>query len=398
MKTVYFDCFSGISGDMILGALVDAGLDLDVLKSELSKLNLTGYEIKADKVVKKGITGTRVEVTVTGEQKHRHLGDILRIIEESGLKPDIKNISKKIFTNLAAAEAKIHNTDIKKVHFHEVGAVDSIVDIVGTVIGLKELGIENVYASKVHTGSGFVDCQHGRMPVPAPATAELLKEIPVYSLGIESELTTPTGAAVLKSLALDFGAMPAMRISAVGYGAGSKEFEELPNLLRVYLGEVNLDRYENDEVALIETNLDDMNPEFFEYVTERLMAEGALDVYTVPIIMKKSRPGAILNVLCEPGKTDELLPIIFAETTTLGVRLHRVERRKLARKIIKVETKYGMVRVKIGQTLGEGPLIRNITPEYEDCKKIARENNVPLKNVFDEIKRAAANKLTQDNI
>jgi len=398
MKTVYFDCFSGISGDMILGALVDAGLDLDVLKSELSKLNLTGYEIKADKVVKKGITGTKVEVTVTGEQKHRHLGDILKIIEESELKADIKNISKKIFTNLAAAEAKIHNTEINKVHFHEVGAVDSIVDIVGTVIGLKELGIENVYSSKVHIGSGFVDCQHGRMPVPAPATAELLKDVPVYSLGIESELTTPTGAAVLKSLALDFGAMPAMQISGVGYGAGSKEFEELPNLLRVYLGEVDLERYENDEVALIETNLDDMNPEFFEYVTERLMDEGALDVYTVPIIMKKSRPGVVLNVLCEPDKVDELLPIIFAETTTLGVRLHRVARRKLARKIIEVETKYGMIRVKIGQTLGEEPLIRNITPEYEDCKKIARENNIPLKNIFDEIKRAAANKLTQENI
>ncbi|MFZ5981155.1 MAG: nickel pincer cofactor biosynthesis protein LarC [Candidatus Zixiibacteriota bacterium] len=398
MKTLYFDCFSGISGDMILGALVDAGLDIEVLKTELAKLKLTGYEIRADKVVKKGITGTKVEVTVTGEQKHRHLKDILKIIDESELKPDVKNISRKIFTNLAAAEAKVHDTEIDKVHFHEVGAVDSIVDIVGAVIGLKELGVENVYASRVHTGSGFVDCQHGRMPVPAPATTELLRDIPVYSMGVESELTTPTGAAVLKSLALAFGPMPAMKIIGVGYGAGSKEFAELPNLLRVYLGEVNLDRFENDEVALLETNLDDMNPEFFEYVTEKLMAEGALDVFTVPIIMKKSRPGAILNVLCEPDRIEKLLPIIFAETTTLGVRLHRVGRCKLARKIIEVETKYGMVRVKIGQTVGDNPLIRNITPEYEDCKKIAREKNIPLKNVFDEIKRVAVSKLTQENL
>ena len=379
MKTLYFDCFSGISGDMILGALVDAGLDFEVLKAELAKLNLAGYELSAGKVVKKGITGTKVEVSVAAEQKHRHLGDILKIIDDSELKADVKNISKKIFTNLAAAEAKIHNTEINKVHFHEVGAVDSIVDIVGTVIGLKELGVENVYASKVHTGSGFVDCQHGRMPVPAPATAELLKNIPVYSLGVESELTTPTGAAVLKSLALEFGPMPAMKIYTVGYGAGSRELEQLPNLLRVYLGEVNLERFENDEAALVETNLDDMNPEFFEYVTEKLMDEGALDVFTVPIIMKKSRPGVKLTVLAEESKSHSIKEAFFRETSTFGVRFFRVKRDKLSREFWDVETKFGKIRVKIGK---KGGNILQISPEYDDCKRIADQKGISIKEVF----------------
>ena len=395
MKTVYFDCFSGISGDMILGALVDAGLDVSVLEEELAKLNLADFELTVKKVMKKGITGTKVDVEIKGEQTTRHLKDIVELIDKSDLKADVKNISKKIFMNLAAAEAKVHNTEIDKVHFHEIGAVDSIVDIIGTVIGLKELGIETVYASKVHTGSGFTDSQHGRIPVPAPATLELLKEVPVYSLGIESELTTPTGAAVLKSLAAGFGRMPSMKVEAVGYGAGTRDFKELPNLLRVFIGDVRLEKYENEEMALIETNLDDMNPEFFDYVSDRLFDEGALDVFITPIIMKKSRPGSVINVLCRADKIDTLLDILFTETTTLGVRLHHVERKKLSREIISIDSKYGPVKVKIGRTLGEERRIKNITPEYEDCRRVAEEKKIPLKDVFDEVKRAADRKLLE---
>ena len=395
MKTVYFDCFSGISGDMILGALVDAGLDVAVLEEELAKLNLADFELTVKKVMKKGITGTKVDVEIKGEQSVRHLKDIVELIEQSGLKADVKNISKKIFMNLAAAEAKVHNTEIEKVHFHEIGAVDSIVDIIGTVIGLKELGIETVYASRVHTGSGFVDSQHGRIPVPAPATLELLKDVPVYTLGIESELTTPTGAAVLKSLAAGFGRMPSMKVEAVGYGAGTRDFEELPNLLRVFIGDVRLEKYENEEMALIETNLDDMNPEFFDYVSDRLFDEGALDVFITPVIMKKNRPGSVINVLCQADKIDTLLDILFMETTTLGVRLHHVERKRLAREVISIDSKYGPVKVKIGRTLGEEHLIKNITPEYEDCRRVAEQKKIPLKDVFDEVKRAAEKKLLE---
>jgi uncharacterized protein (TIGR00299 family) protein len=398
MKTVYFDCFSGISGDMILGALVDAGLDIKVLEAELAKLDLADFELTVKKVMKKGIAGTKVDVEVDGKQPSRHLKDIVELIDRSSLKADVKNISKKIFMNLAVAEAKIHNTEVDKVHFHEIGAVDSIVDIVGTVIGLKELGIDAVYASKVHTGGGFTDSQHGRIPVPAPATLELLRDVPVYNLGIEAELTTPTGAAVLKSLAAGFGRMPSMQVEAVGYGAGTRDFKELPNLLRVFIGDVLQEKYENEEMVLIETNLDDMNPEFFDYVSDRLFDEGALDVFITPIIMKKSRPGSIINVLCRSDGIDKLLDILFTETTTLGVRLHHVERKKLAREIVTVDTRYGPMKIKIGRTTGEESRIKNITPEYEDCRRVAEENKKPLKDVFDEVKRAAERKLLEGEI
>ncbi|MDD5426204.1 MAG: nickel pincer cofactor biosynthesis protein LarC [candidate division Zixibacteria bacterium] len=395
MKTLYFDCFSGISGDMILGALVDVGLDVNYLENELAELNLADFKLNVRKVLKKGITGTKVDVEVKGEQSARHLKDIIELIEASALKADVKNISKKIFMNLAVAEARVHNTDVEKVHFHEVGAVDSIVDIVGTVIGLKELGIEAVYASRVPTGSGYADSQHGRIPVPAPATVELLKDVPVFSPGIEAELTTPTGAAVLKSLAAGFGRMPSMTVEKVGYGAGTRDFDQLPNLLRIFIGEVKQGSYENDEVVLIETNLDDMNPEFFDYVSERLFEEGAVDVFITPIIMKKSRPGSILNVLCNGDRVEPLLTVLFSETTTLGVRMHHVERKKLTRAVVPVDTKYGPVKVKVGRAPGGERQIKSITPEYEDCKRIAAEKKIPLKNVYDEIKRAAARKLLE---
>jgi len=387
VKVAYFDCFAGISGDMTLGALVDAGLNLDDLKKELSKLNLTGYEISAEKVTKNGITGTKVNVAIEEQKAHRHLRHINEIIDNSALDDDIKQTGKQIFERLAVAEAKIHNTTIEKIHFHEVGAIDAIIDIVGAVIGVKLLGIEKVYASKIHVGRGFVECQHGKIPLPAPATTELLTGVPIYSTGIERELTTPTGAAIITTLAGSFGNMPEMTVEKTGYGAGSGDLE-IPNLLRVIIGETKAGEYETDTVMVIETNIDDMNPEFYEYVTERLLKQGALEVYIMPVYMKKSRPGALMTVLCADERIDQILSTLFSETTTIGVRMHRASRKKLQREIITIETEYGDIRVKLSKA---GEKVLNIAPEYEDCKKIAADSNIPLKQVYDAAKNAAGN-------
>lgn len=384
MKAIYFDCFAGISGDMTLGALVDAGLDIEMLKSELSKLNLMGYGISAEKVVKNGITGTRVNVEIEEQNAHRHLRHINEIIDNSTLDDDIKLTAEKIFLRLAEAEAKIHNTAIEKIHFHEVGAVDAIIDIVGAVIGIKLLGIEKIYASRIHVGSGFVECRHGKIPLPAPATAELLKNVPVYSTGIEGELTTPTGAAIITTLAESFGNMPLMNIRQIGYGAGTSD-REIPNLLRVMVGEIAESDYETDTVTIIETNIDDMNSEFYEYVSEKLLRLGALDVYTSPIYMKKSRPGVLLSIIADHDKIEDILSVIFSETTTIGIRMHHAERMKLQREVVTVATQYGDIRVKISKYKDQ---VKNIAPEYDDCKKIAAEKNIPLKNVYDAARRA----------
>lgn len=385
MKVIYFDCFAGIAGDMTLGALVDAGLNLDDLKKELAKLNLTGYEITSERVFKNGIGGTQVNVKIEEQKAHRHLKDIYEIIDGSGLGDDIKTKSKKIFERLAVAEAKIHGTTIEKIHFHEVGAVDAIIDIVGSVTGLHLLGIERVYASKIHLGRGFVNCQHGKIPVPAPATVELLTGVPVYSTGIERELTTPTGAAIVTTLAESFGDMPEMDIEMTGYGGGTGLLE-IPNFLRVIIGETADGDYDTDTVTVIETNIDDMNPELYDYVTGKLIRHGALDVYTMPVYMKKNRPGVLLSVFCAPEKVDELTAIMFAETTTIGVRMHGVSRRKLKREIVAVETEYGAVRVKISRVGGKKV---NAAPEYEDCKKIAIDKDIPLKQIYDAAAKAA---------
>ncbi|PKK82571.1 MAG: TIGR00299 family protein [candidate division Zixibacteria bacterium HGW-Zixibacteria-1] len=385
MKAIYFDCFAGISGDMTLGALVDAGLDIEKLKTELAKLKLEGYTITTEKVTKNGITGTKVNVQIEEQKAHRHLKHINEIIDNSDLGDDIKQAGKKIFLRLAEAEAKIHNTTIEKIHFHEVGAIDAIIDIVGSVIGIKLLGIEKIYASRIHVGRGFVDCRHGKIPVPAPATVELLKDVPVFSTGIEKELTTPTGAAIISTLADSFGNLPAMNIGQIGYGAGTSDLE-IPNLLRVMIGEVAKSDYETDAVTVIETNIDDMNPEFYEYVSEKLFKQGALDVYTSPVYMKKSRPGVLLSVIADNDRIDDIISILFSETTTIGVRMHQVERMKLQREITTVNTIYGDIRVKISKYKGQ---IKNIAPEYDDCKKIADENNIPLKDIYDAAKKAA---------
>jgi len=324
MRIAYFDCFSGVSGDMILGALIDAGLDLQQLESELSKLKISGFTLKAERTARNGISGTRFLVHAEEDHIERHLRDIEEIMDHSDLGDDIKIASKTIFNELAHAEANIHNKNPWEVHFHEIGGVDSIIDIVGSLLGIKMLGIEAVYASRIPVGAGFVECDHGILPLPAPATLELLKGIPIYASGMEKELVTPTGIAILKNVAKSFGIIPEMRMNRIGYGAGSRDLK-IPNLLRVWVGEATEKReYEEDEVILIETNIDNMNPEFFGYASEKLLERGALDVFMTPIFMKKNRPGTLLSILITPDKLEETLSTVFEETTSLGIRLHRL--------------------------------------------------------------------------
>lgn len=386
MHIAYFDCFSGISGDMIVGALIDAGLDLHQLELELRKLNISGYTLNAEKTVRKGISGTRFLVHADEDHPEKHLRDIEEIIDHSDLNDDIKISSKAIFNKLAHVEAMIHNKNPEEVHFHEIGGLDSIIDIVGSLLGLKLLGIETVFASRIPVGTGFVECDHGILPLPAPATLELLKGIPICASGIEKELVTPTGIVILKHVAKSFGVIPEMRIQRIGYGAGSREMN-IPNLLRIWVGETTQEsEYEEDDVILMETNIDDMNPEFFGYTSEKLLERGALDVFMTPIFMKKNRPGTQLSVLISPDKLDEMLSIIFAETTSLGMRIHHLERKKLPRELLTVETTFGHVRVKVSKT---GREITSISPEYEDCKKIAAKQKVPLRKVYEEVKEVA---------
>lgn len=385
MRVAYFDCFSGASGDMILGALIDAGLDLEELESELGKLKVSGYKIKAERAIRKGISGIKFSVDVTEQDMERRLKDIIEIIDQSDVDDDVKNLGKKLLGELAAIEAKIHNKNVEDIYFHEVGGLDSIIDLIGSLIGIRKLGIEAVYSSKIHVGTGFAECRHGILPIPAPATLELLKNIPIYSKGIEAELTTPTGAAILKTVSKAFGVMPEMKVEKIGYGAGSRDLE-IPNLLRIYIGETSDEKYEEDEVILIETNIDDINPEIFDYVSESLLRKGSLDVFMTPIFMKKNRLGTMLSILTTLDKLDQILSTIFTETTTLGVRIHRLERKKLAREIISVGTRFGDMKVKIGKI---GEQIKNISPEYENCKEIAVKQGIPLKDVYDEAKEAA---------
>ena len=370
---------------MVLGALIDAGLPLETLQGELAKLKLPGFAVRAEKVVKNGFAGTRVFVDTVPEHAHRGLSDIVAIIERSELEDDIKRLGKAAFTRLAEAEAKVHSKPIDQIHFHEVGALDAIVDIVGAMIGIRRLGVDAVYSSRVHVGSGFIRAAHGEIPVPAPGTLALLEGVPIYSRGIEAELTTPTGAAILTTLARAYGDLPLMAVEHVGYGVGGHELP-IPNMLRVVIGEMESGRYELDTVLLLETNLDDMNPEHFAYVADRLYAGGALDVYFTPIMMKKSRPATMLSVIAQERDVDSMLSILFTETTTLGVRLQRVERRKVAREMVIVQTRFGELHVKVAR---HGGKITNIAPEYDDCARIAAELNIPLKDIYDEVRRAA---------
>lgn len=388
MKAIYLDCFSGISGNMLLGAFLDAGMPEDILRSELKKLPVHGYELCIERVVKRGISAAYVDVRLEHHHEdehghdhdhhhHRHLPDIIEIIDESSLSQIVKENSKKIFLHLAKAEAKVHGTTIDDIHFHEVGAVDAIVDIVGTVVCFDYLGIEAIYTSKLHTGCGFVKCSHGLMPVPAPATAELLKDIPYYTGKIERELVTPTGAAILAVLAHQHGDIPQnFTSSRIGYGAGTWDLE-IPNVLRLHLGEVASED-NDDEVLVIEANIDDLNPQIYSHVIDKLLSIGALDVWLTPIIMKKSRPATLLSVLIYADNLNSVSEALFAETSTIGIRYHNVKRIVAQREIIAITSPWGEVRAKVSKYNGK---VCSISPEYEDCRVIAEKNNVPLKLV-----------------
>lgn len=433
MKVLYFDCFSGISGDMAMGALIDLGIDHNVLKNELAKLELDGYTLEINKKSQRGIFGTDVKVVLehshhelddthddhhnnhnhnhddnhnhghhhehSHEHSHEHghehshehthghhhgdtvrnFKDIQDIIDKSSLNPKVKELSIKIFKEIAIAEAQVHNKAVDEVHFHEVGAVDSIVDIVGTAICLNLLGVDKVFSSPMHDGRGFIECQHGIIPVPVPAVMEMLKDsnIPLVTEDINTELITPTGMGIIKSISSGFGNMPAMAIDRIGYGMGKRETGRL-NALRVVMGTLFQEDNHLEEIAVLETNIDDMSPEILGFTVEKLMQNGALDVFYSPIYMKKNRPAVMLTVLCDKEKEKALVDIILAETTSLGIRRNICERYCMDRKTVKVDTKYGEVRVKIAQMGG----VKKISPEYEDCREIALKTGIPLREIF----------------
>lgn len=390
MKIGYFDPFSGASGDMFLGAIVDAGLPLKALREELAKLPIGGYTLTAQKTQRGGIAATKVNVKVKSRGQaldnahpHANLPEILDLIAHSGLPEEDKRQASAVFTRLAEAEGRVHGCPPEKIHFHEVGAVDAIVDIVGAVVGLRLLGIERLVCGPIRTGMGFVSCAHGRLPVPAPATAELLKGFPTVGTDVEGELTTPTGAALLTTLADAFGPRPMMTITAIGYGAGTATRETPPNVLRLFVGEIVSEEEaaeEADEVLVIEANLDDITGEIIGYVLDRLLAAGALDAFLIPIHMKKNRPGVILQAIVEPANAPAIEQIILTETSTFGIRRTRASRRKLRRESVDVQTRYGKVRVKVGYM---GKTITHTAPEYEDCRRAAAEAGVPLKAVYE---------------
>ncbi len=379
MRIAYFDTIAGIAGDMTMASLIAAGVSFDELVGELKKLDLQGFELTAQHVRRSAIDAVHCDVVITqAPHYHRHLKDILAIIGNSSLTPAVKERASAIFTVLGHAEAKVHNTTIEKIHFHEVGALDSIVDIVGTCICLEMLGIEAVYSSPVRLGSGgIVKTQHGMMPTPAPATAEVLRDYPVVLTSIPEELTTPTGAAIIKALSRGVLTDEPIRIRSVGYGAGTKEFEGIPNLLRVVVGELADDHLRDGSVVL-ETNIDDMNPQLYPYVIDRLLAAGAHDAYLIPVVMKKGRPGILLSVLTDPARTEEIAHVIFRETSSIGLRVQTVGRRKLSRIALVATTSLGPVKAKAVQR--DGATV--VTAEYEECKRIAAERNMPLADVM----------------
>ncbi len=429
MSLLYLDCFAGISGDMMVAALLDLGLDMAFLQQELHKLPLSGYRLHTETVSRRGVQARRFEVHLLsgGDEHladagfvevdtpdaghahshaahthaaHRGLSDILSLLEGSDLSPRVKETAARIFTRLAEAEARVHGVPPDAVHFHEVGGVDAIIDVTATAIGLEYLGIDRLVASPLHLGGGFVQCAHGLYPVPAPATAYLLEGAAVYTSQTRGELVTPTGAAIVSTLAKTFGPMPSMVVEAVGYGAGTRE-REFPNVLRAFLGrpvdppaarQVNRTPFPQQHTAppgpggyhdgpavVIEANIDDMNPQWFEHLSERLLAANALDVLLIPVQMKKSRPGVLLHVLAHPDSVDDLLAIIFAESTSIGVRTYPVTKHMLQREHQTVQTPYGPVRVKLSRL---GQQVVNILPEYEDCRRLAQEHGIPLKEIY----------------
>ncbi|MCD4696982.1 MAG: nickel pincer cofactor biosynthesis protein LarC [Bacteroidales bacterium] len=380
MKTLYFDCIAGASGDMILGALLDAGLSFDKLKEKLNLLNLDEFKLTLIKVKKNGFAASKLDVIVKDEKHERRFADIKNIIEQSHLSEKVKKDALKIFWALCEQEGAIHDSSPEKVHLHELGGVDTIVDVVGILVALELMGIKKIISSPLPFGRGFVNGAHGKIPLPAPATAALLKNIPVYGIDINHELVTPTGAVLLKTLASEFGKMPAMSIHNIGYGAGTRDME-IPNILRVFIGETNIHgEYITEQLILLETNIDDQNPEFYDHIMNLLFEKGALDVWMDSIQMKKNRPAVKLSVLCKPGESDKMKRIIFSESGALGVREQVVMRHSLPRELKSVKTKYGHVNVKFARFNGNIKII----PEYDDCKTLAIENKRPVAEIYRE--------------
>ncbi|HEB69044.1 MAG TPA: nickel pincer cofactor biosynthesis protein LarC [Desulfobulbus sp.] len=390
MKTAYLDCFSGISGNMLLGALLQAGLEEDDLRRTLAALPVSGVRLEIKKVSARGLAALQVRVHVDQDQPHRHLRDIKELLQASTLADPVKQRSLAVFTRLAEAEAVVHGTTPDAVHFHEVGAVDALVDVVGVVAGFHQLQIDTIFCSPLPMSGGWTSCAHGEIPLPAPAVCGLLKDVPVYGVELQQELVTPTGAALACELADDFGPMPAMTMGATGYGAGtSKRTDGRPNLLRLCIG-LRHEVTEAGEVEVLETHIDDWNPETWPHVSRQLMIAGALDVSLTPIQMKKGRPGFRLKVLCEPALSLELKQVIFSETTAIGLRFHRQQRMTLPRRKIYLKTPWGEVEAKEIQTPA-GPLI---TPEYESCSALAISKKIPLRSIYDACVQAGA---TRDN-
>ena len=456
MRAVYFDCFAGVSGDMIIGAQLDLGIDLESMEQQLSSLGLDGYQINSRRVERSGISATKFDVEVNqAAQPARTFADIRSIIVGSNATEHVKDQAILVFERLADAEARVHGTTPEKIHFHEVGAVDSIIDIVGAMIGFELLGVERFFCSPLRLGSGSVDSLHGRLPIPAPATAELLRDAPVYAGDLEGEFVTPTGAAIVATLCEQFGPLPPMKVARVGYGAGSRDPKRFPNALRLMIGEIeegnspsspvagamllqqdtggvqspkagraaqterrrqkaegrrqtaetrnqkaegSTQRAEvyatrEETVVVIETNIDDMNPQVYSFVMERAFAHGALDVFMIPAQMKKDRPGVLLTVLCKPETVDAMIEMLLVETTTLGVRYYEARRRVLERTIETIETEYGPVRIKVAR---DGARTLHFQPEYEDCARVAASANVPVLEVHGAAEAAYRNRLRRD--
>jgi len=382
MKIAYFDCFAGISGDMILGALIHLGVPPAFLEENIRNLPLDAFRLEVSTASRRGIHGKKVKVLVEEDSlSSRNYGDIVRMIEKSPLPERVRALSLEVFGRLAEVEGAIHNCPKEDVHFHELGGVDAIVDVVGATLCVDWLGLGKICASEIPVGKGFVNCRHGRLPIPAPATVSLLQGVPVYGTDVSHELVTPTGAAVLTSLCKAFGPMPRMVVQRVGYGVGTRDTEEMPNLLRVVIGDP-VPALEADAVTIVETNIDDMNPEIFGFVMERLFDDGALDVSWIPIFMKKNRPGTLVQVLCKEADRETVVRRILSETTATGVRYYQVGRVKLPRTVRTAMTSFGTVRVKEVSDPGGGV---HVVPEYEDCRRIALERNLPLKSVYEKI-------------
>lgn len=401
MKTLYFDCFAGASGNMILGALIALGVDEKIFVEQIKLLDITDFSIEFSTKNKSGISAVYADVKVPHEHAHRHLHTIEKIINDSRLSEKIKSRAIKIFTNLAKAEAKIHGIEVEKVHFHEVGAMDAIIDVVGACIGFEMLGIEKFVCSKIHVGSGFAQMAHGKFPVPPPAVAELLQNVPIYSTNIEGELITPTGAAIISTVCEEFGNLPEMIIEKTAYGAGTRDYEDFPNVLRLMVGEIfnakaqrrenakdnkfeisNLKSKISSKLVLLETNIDDISPEILGFVMEQAFEIGCLDCWFTPIQMKKNRPATMISILCAKDKRESLTELLYTETSTLGVRISEVERNCLPRETVKVETEFGAVDVKTAKYKGE---IVNAKPEYEQIRQIALQSKKSLREIEREI-------------